>query len=268
MALRDDGTRAGVGGAGVAMAMAVALALAGCSQGGSLATASDAAADAGEPTVGDPDGTRSDGSGAGGSAAGMGGSGVGGAAGCAAPPAPTGEARVHAGDLTITDAAGAEAARSLTEVTGTLRVAPPLAGTLELPNLQAIGGDLRVEEVTVSPGSSAGYPLISHLRLVNLTRIGGALWIYLATALVETDLRGLASVGGDVFVHRNLKLRTVGLDSLHDVGSTVHFSANLLARCEVDAIVAALESGTFNGLGGDRDCACETTCGHVVPSCP
>ena len=263
MTLRDLRTRA----CGVAVVTAVALAaLLGCSHGGSIATGDDAAAaGAGGTGTGDPDGERTDGAGTGGTA---GGAGTGGAAACVVPPAPSSDARVHTGDLTIADAAGLEAARALSEVTGTLRVAPALSGRLDLPNLRVIGGDLMVEAMLTSSGTTYAYPSISDLRMVNLTRIGGDLWIYLATSLVETDLSSLASVGGEVYVHRNTQLRGVGLDSLRDVGSTVHFSSNQLARCEVDAIVAALHTGTFNGLGGDKDCVCSTTCGHLVPRCP
>jgi hypothetical protein len=257
----------GRGGCDVALiAAAGALAtLLACSHGGSVATTGSdaAAAGAGGTGTGDPDGERTDAAGTGGSA----GAGAGGAAACVAPPAPSAGASVHTGDLTISDAAGLEAARALSEVTGTLRVAPALSGRLDLPNLRVIGGDLIVEAVSGSPGTLV-FPLISDLRLVNLTRIGGDLWLYLATSLVEADLPSLASVGGEVYVHRNVLLRDVGLDSLRDVGISVHFSANQLARCEVDAIVAALRTGTYSGLGGDRDCVCETMCGHIVPRCP
>jgi hypothetical protein len=258
--------RTGARGVAAAAVVALAATLLGCSHGGSIATGGDAAAaGAGGTGTGDPDGERTDGAGTGGTA---GGAGTGGAAACVAPPAPSSDTRVHTGDLTIADPAGLEAARALSEVTGTLRVAPALSGALDLPNLRVIGGDLIVEAVLVSPGTTFAYPSISDVRMVNLTRIGGDLWIYLATALVETDLRSLASVGGEVYVHRNTQLRGVGLDSLRDVGSSVHFSANQLARCEVDAIVAALHTGTFSGLGGDKDCACVTTCGHLVARCP
>ena len=62
---------------------------------------------------------------------------------------------------------------------------------------------------------------MTNLRVPNLTSIGNDLWIYLVSGLVEVDLRSLVTVGGRLWVYRDVKPATRRLDALRQVAEDV-----------------------------------------------
>ena len=197
--------------------------------------------------------------GGGGSGGGPGGSGgVTGVAGAVAtggcaPPAATGGS-VFTGDLSIGSATEATAAQAYTEVTGALYV---WAGTVDLPRLRKVGGDLS------SPGSQ-----IVAFRAPNLTTIGGELYFYLNMSLLELDLRSLQSVGKRAWVYRNIELQSLRLDAFTTAGEDVSIQDNVkLLPCVTDDIEAHGPPGAYDGFP-NAACHCETICGHAQQLCP
>jgi hypothetical protein len=198
--------------------------------------------------------------GAGGSVATGGGGGNGGAAGgpCGVE-APAG-GTVFDGSITINNAADATAAQAYTGITGSLVIGVGFAGAVDLPRLRTVGGDVFAE--------GGG---VMNLRAANLTDIGNDLWIYLATALVEVDLRSLVTVGGRLWVYRNPKLATLRLDALRQVAEDVQIRDDSpLGACVVDDIVSHVTAGmTPVALGTPHpNCHCETVCNHAEERCP
>jgi len=189
--------------------------------------------------------------------------GTGGAGGAGGGPcvvdAPAG-GTVFEGSITINNAVDATAAQAYTGITGSLVIGIGFAGAIDLPRLRTVGGDVFAE--------GGG---VTNLRAPNLTDIGNDLWIYLATALVEVDLRSLVAVGGRLWVYRNPKLATLRLDALRQVAEDVQIRDDSpLGACVVDDIVSHVTAGmTIAALGTlHPGCHCETVCNHAEERCP
>lgn len=171
------------------------------------------------------------------------------------------------GDLVIASLADAAAAEHVSEVSGTLRIAPSFPGVLSLPNLVRVGGDVYLEGHVVAGAPEAEWAQITELRLPNLTRIDGQLFLYLTGALTETDLRKLKTVGERVYYMRNLALRRIGLDLLEDATVDIQASPQA-AGCEIDAVCAQIGGTSCGTEYSDPDCTCEQRCGRLEPNCP
>jgi hypothetical protein len=193
--------------------------------------------------------------------------GVAGAAGaldCPSQPAAPAGSDVLDGDLVISTIADALAAQDLSEISGTLQIAPTFPGVLSLPNLVRVGKDVYLEGHVVAGAPEAEWAQITELRLPNLAHIGGQLFVYLTGALTETDFRKLEAVGERVYFMRNLALRRIGLDLLKAADVGIQASPRA-AACEIDAVC-----GQVGGCGAeysDPNCTCELRCGRLEPSC-
>jgi hypothetical protein len=189
----------------------------------------------------------------------------GGTGGCPSVPPATGS-EVFDGDLFIVSAADGEAAAKWSEITGSLRIEPTYPGVLSLPNLERVGGDVYLEGNAVAGMEESPWALITELRLPNLKSIGGQLFVYLTTQLVETDFRNLETVGYRVYYMRNLALRRIGLDALVVDGTAgVSIQASpVAASCEIEAICGGPGCGEQYS---DADCTCEQRCDRLEPSC-
>lgn len=181
------------------------------------------------------------------------------------PPAPeTGDMLDE--DLSIASTADAEGAAGLSEITGSLLIAPTFPGVLYLPNLQRVGGDVYLQGNVVAGAPESEWASITELRLPNLQSIGGELFLYLTGALVETDFRGLETVGSRVYYMRNLALRRIGLDSLAQGPVDIQASP-LAASCEIDAICAQVGASGCGSQYSNPDCACVARCTRLEPRC-
>jgi hypothetical protein len=191
------------------------------------------------------------------------------AGGGGAPPCPAKPVAVpgdvREGDVVIATRADAEAARTLSEITGDLTVLPSFCGALELPNLVTVGGSVRVEAELSAP-QQLTWPDLTALRLPNLTSIGNELYLYLTDMLVETDFRSLESVGYRVYYMRNMALRRIGLDSLSQ-GSVMIMASPLAAPCEIEAICNQVGSTNCGATTPEVTCTCETRCERLEPVC-
>jgi hypothetical protein len=156
------------------------------------------------------------------------------------------------GDLSLATPADVEAAREYSSISGSLYVTA--LTELDLPNLTHVGGDVYIEKSA----------LVS-LSLSNLVTIEGALWLYLNYELVSADFRTLERAGARVFIHRNIKLASLQIQALAEVG-TADFSDvsgnSALPDCFVTG--TALESVLSSS---SLDCTCSVVCGLVEASC-
>ena len=183
--------------------------------------------------------------------------------GCVPDREPQGNG-VLEGDVILRRPSDVVAISGFAEIRGSLHILPTYSGVVDLPNLQKLGGDLHVEG-TSSP--TTGTILLTTLRLPNLQRIDGGLWMYLASQLVELDLHSLESVAGEVFIMRNLSLRVVRLDRLTAVDDSVIFSAQTsLPSCATVAVSVLTDVTLANGFA-DTDCHCESPCGYPQARC-
>lgn len=171
--------------------------------------------------------------------------GAGGEEACDGDASP--EGLVYEGDLTIASAEDLEAAKRYSSVAGDLIVN---AAEVELPLLTRVGGDV---------GSSGTV----HLRLPNLREVGGEIYYYLDGDIVTLDFRSLERVGGQVYIHRNLALRELQLDSLREAEGC-QISANTeLPDCFLDVV-----STRFSILRTTApECTCTRSCGVVTAHC-
>ena len=169
-------------------------------------------------------------------------------------------------DLIIANAADAISAASVAEVGGSLVIQPSFAGELDLPNLQNVAGDVRLEGHAVAGAPESEWAAITALRLPNLQSVGGEVFVYLTGQLLETDFRRLATVGERVYFMRNLALRRVGLDALM-AGSVSIQASPLAAACEIEAICARVGSTGCGAEYSDPACSCETRCTRLEPRC-
>jgi len=169
------------------------------------------------------------------------------------------------GDLVLAGVADAQAAESLSEVTGSVIVLPSYEGPLALANLTRVGGSVRVEAVLIENATEYDYPRVTDLALPNLETIGDELYLYLATSLVEADFRALIEVGTQVYVHRNVALRVLRLDSFEQGG--VLITANLLPQCAIDAVCAQVGGQSCGNSLSPEGCACIPRCGRLEPDC-
>jgi hypothetical protein len=156
------------------------------------------------------------------------------------------------GDLSLATPADVEVARAYSSISGSLYVTA--LTELDLPNLTHVGGDVYIEKSA----------LVS-LSLSNLVTIEGALWLYLNYELVSADFRTLERAGARVFIHRNIKLASLQIQALAEVG-TADFSDvsgnSALPDCFVTG--TALESVLSSS---SLDCTCSVVCGLVEASC-
>ncbi len=194
--------------------------------------------------------TGSDSSGSGGTAG----------AGCGPTPAP---GTVLEGDLVLSTPGDVAAAQAYAEVTGNLEVSPGLQ-VLELPNLVAIGGDIRFESLSLVT-----------LFLPNLRTLGGELWLYLNMELLEADFRNLERVGESIYIHRNIALRSIQLFSLESIGGVpvsdptpIEFSAQLaLPTCFEDRLIEMIPQLETQLIGSQVECTCTLECDLLVADC-
>ncbi|WP_157906949.1 hypothetical protein [Sorangium cellulosum] len=198
------------------------------------------------------------------STGGAGGSGEGGAADCESGPEAL-EGSVYQGDLLIASDADALAARAYSTINGTISVRSDFAGTLDLPSLLEVGG-IRAE------GSASSGELVTAqikaIRMPNLARVRGTLWIYLAFELLEADFRKLEAVDERLWIHRNPELATLRLDALRSVGEDVQITddfkvpACALERIEANLTAAGITSMNISGGLQETGCECRLVCGQ------
>ncbi|WP_437708473.1 hypothetical protein WMF45_30265 [Sorangium sp. So ce448] len=198
------------------------------------------------------------------SGASAGGAGEGGAGDCESGPEAL-EGSVHRGDLLIASDADALAARAYSTIDGTISVSSDFAGTLDLPSLLEVGG-IRAE------GSASSGELVTAqikaIRMPNLVRVRGTLWIYLAFELLEADFRKLEAVDARLWIHRNTELATLRLDALRSVGEDVQITDNFkVPACALERIEANLRAAgnTSIGISGgsqETGCECRLVCGQ------
>jgi hypothetical protein len=181
------------------------------------------------------------------------------------PPAPE-AGQVLDGDLTVSSVADAESALPIAEITGSLVIAPSFPGVLYLPNLRRVGADVQLQGNAVAGRPESEWAAITELRLPNLERIDGELYLYLTGALVETDFRSLQTVGDRVYYMRNLALRRIGLDSIM-AGSVSIQASPQAAACEIDAICEQVGAASCGAEYSDPDCDCAYHCGRLEPRC-
>lgn len=223
---------------------------------------SDGSGDGGGTAQGGSGGDTDPGGAAGASAIGAGGSGEGGGGGCERAPEAL-EGSVHEGDLAIASEADALSARAYSAVSGTIRVSPNFAGTLDLPNLLEVGG------IHAEGDASSGELItaqIEAIRMPNLVRVRGTLWIYLAFELLEADFRKLETVDERFWIHRNRALAALRLDALRSVGQDVQISGNPdLSACALEMIQANVTAGDGMLIAGgvrENGCECKLVCGQ------
>jgi hypothetical protein len=199
-------------------------------------------------------GTGGSSGGAGGSTGGAnatGGSFAGAGDDCAEAPEPVNGSSFE-GDLSLATAADVAAAREYSSISGSLYVTA--LTELDLPNLTHVGGDVY-----------ADHSSLMTLSLPNLVTIEGALWLYLNGELVSADFRKLERAGARVFIHRNIKLASLQIRALVDVG-TADFSDvsgnSALPDCFVTG--TTLESVLSSS---SLDCTCGVVCGLLEASC-
>lgn len=168
------------------------------------------------------------------------------------------------GDVTLATEDDVAAIADVAEIHGSLRVTETFSGVLSLPNLTYLGGELHVEG---SDGPPSLPNQVTSVRLPNLERIDGQLWLYLAWNLRELDLRSLESVGGQIFIMRNISLQVARFDSLTEVEGGVTFSAQLsLPGCITEPFPLIGGESLANG-SADQDCHCESPCGYLQARC-
>ncbi|WP_437522006.1 hypothetical protein WME79_30400 [Sorangium sp. So ce726] len=195
------------------------------------------------------------------SAGGAGGAGEGGAGDCESGPEAL-EGSVYQGDLLIASDADVLAARAYSTISGTISVSPGFAGTLDLPSLLEVGG------IQAEGGAEPATARIKAIRMPNLVRVRGTLWIYLAFELLEADFRKLETVDERFWIHRNTELATLRLDALRTVGEDVQITGNLkLPACTLERIEANLKAAGNTDIsisGGLQETGCECTlvCGQ------
>ncbi|WP_437791644.1 hypothetical protein [Sorangium sp. So ce693] len=220
--------------------------------------------DGGRAGEGGSGGDTGPGATSGASAGGAGDSGEGGAGDCESGPEAL-EGSVHQGDLLIASDADALAARAYSAINGMISVRSDFAGTLDLPSLLEVGG------IRAEGGASSGELVtakIKAIRMPNLARVRGTLWIYLAFELVEADFRKLEAVDERLWIHRNTELATLRLDALRSVGEDVQITDDFkVPACALERIEANLRAAgntSMNISGGlqENGCECRLVCGQ------
>lgn len=219
--------------------------------------------------VGSSGGAGVDNTGSGG--AGVDNTGSGGATDGPCAPVPVPEGGQPCAELLIDSAAAAAAAQSCTEVTGSLVVSPFFVGTIDLPRLTKVGGDVR-RDGAKAPSNPNDTGQTTRLRLPNVTQIGGDLWFYLDLNLVELDLRSVKRIGGRGWVYRDTLISTLRLDALREVGMDFYIGdVTRLLDCVAKDIASHVIAGqgiTAIGNATRGTCHCEPICNHVEQRCP
>jgi hypothetical protein len=179
---------------------------------------------------------------------------------CAEAPAPL-DGVVLEGGVEIARPSDLDALANVAEIKGTLSVVALHSGPLRLPNLRKVGS----LELNGSPAPPETPNQTTSLELPNLTHIDDQLWIYLGWNLAEVDLRSLESVGNRVFIHRNLELKTLRLESLTD-SPGLEITGNLSLPSCITESLAQFGGSSANG-DADTRCHCEAVCSHLEARC-
>ena len=170
---------------------------------------------------------------------------AGGAGGC--PP----EAPVRDGDWIINGEADVLATACFTIITGRLLVVGTALGSLELPTLVSVEGDVQIEDNA----------RLTRVSLPTLSRVGAdrdggqaTLSLQRNAALVDLDLPALALVNNDVLLSDNAAIATIRLAALETIGrdsvSTLSINGNgALVAIDLPRLTR-LVYGTM-GLSGD-----------------
>jgi hypothetical protein len=207
---------------------------------------------------GSPAGSGGSFPGSGGSHPGTGGAGGASSVSCLAPPPAAGA--VWSGALEIGTAADVAAARGYAEVTGGIFVDAAFSGVVDLPDIVSVGGDVYIESTGVTA-----------VRMPNLSRLTGMLWMYLNLSLSEADFRSVG-VASRVFINRNPKLTLIRMDSLRQADGGLEITDAQIPVCLAQAIVAAVATppAPSNVVGiPSSPCTCDaTSCADVVEVCP
>jgi hypothetical protein len=165
------------------------------------------------------------------------------------------------GSVAVNNPSDLEALTNVSVITGTLSVGPLHSGPLRLPNLRKVGS----LELNGSPAQPASPNQTTSLELPHLFQIDDQLWIYLGWNLVEIDLHSLQSVSNRVFIHRNVDLKTLRLDSLAD-SPALEITGNLSLPSCITESLARFGGSSANG-DADTRCHCEMVCGHLQGAC-
>jgi hypothetical protein len=87
---------------------------------------------------------------------------------------------------------------------------------------------------------------------------------------VRSEFPKLEVVSDILYVHRNVKLESWGLDALTSLGSVLITANAALPQCLVDALNAntgAMASSEATGAGDPPLCDCPEQCGRITVSC-
>jgi hypothetical protein len=154
------------------------------------------------------------------------------------------------GDFEITSVSDVAILEPYECVTGTLTVIDTTLATLDLPNLEWVGGDLSV-------GDNAS---LTGLVASALSSIGGALEVGFWTsenegkynpALSDLELGSLVFVGADLTVERNFNLASLdGLSSLAEVGGSLVIAANK-SLADLDGLSSLVSVGQSLEIGNN-----------------
>jgi hypothetical protein len=164
------------------------------------------------------------------------------------PSAPPSGARIEAIDLT-----------HLRVVEGDLMIRYTDLSELELPRLERVTGQFWV--------SSNGQ--LTQVRSPELTHVG-ALYLNANFELLKSEFPRLETVDTSLYIHRNLKLMSWGLDALQAVGDITITANPLLPQCVVDAFnqnTGQMASSEATGGEEPPTCDCPEECGRLNVSC-
>ncbi|WP_437275169.1 hypothetical protein WME90_28415 [Sorangium sp. So ce375] len=134
-----------------------------------------------------------------------------------------------------------------------------------MPSLLEVGG---IQAEGDASGGELSEAKMTAIRMPNLVRVRGTLWIYLAFGLLEADFRKLETVDQRLWIHRNIKLETLRLDALRTVGEDTQISGDTaLPACPLEIIEANLIAGGNTDLFimpgfQETDCECTLVCGQ------
>jgi hypothetical protein len=231
--------------------------------------------------------------GTGGSASSVGGSentgGAGGSSDCSELEAPSPDADdggTFTGALTIV-LGNEEQLGTYSTFVGSLAIGPPspTAGAtiedIDLTHLRVVEGDLMIR-----------YTGLSELELPRLERVTGQFWIRLNDQLtkvrapelrhagalfldsnielLKAEFPQLETVDSSLYIHRNVKLVSWGLDALQTVGSVTITANPALPQCVVDAFnQSAGQMASSESTGGVDPpiCDCREECGRLSVNC-
>jgi hypothetical protein len=138
------------------------------------------------------------------------------------------------GNYTIENSVDAHVIRNFSCITGDLTVNAPGLISLDLPNLESVGGNLLI---------NGNQDLQNIDGLSSLKAVGGDMNFYQNTGVINIDgFSSLKAVGGHMFIQNNIHLQNVnGLSSLETVGGNMQIRTNWELTCDATALEAQID---------------------------